>query len=57
MKLSLTIQDTIHTCDSQGDDLYHIILHFKSLLLAQGYDEEKIDGCLKGVVGVCISKE
>jgi hypothetical protein len=56
MKISLTIQDTIHTCDSQGDDLYHIILHFKSLLLAQGYDEEKIDGCLKGAVGVCISK-
>ncbi len=57
MKLSLTIDETECTIESKEDDLYHIILHFKSMLLSHGYDSEKINGCFESATKIWITKE
>jgi hypothetical protein len=53
MKILIEIDDEIHSVESNNPnskDLYHMILHFKGLLMGIGHSEEKIDGCLKGAL-------
>ena len=38
-------------------DLYHMIMHFKGLLLGMGYDLENVDGCFKGAVDTKFTHE
>jgi hypothetical protein len=53
MKILIEINKEIHSVESDREnskDLYHMILHFKGLLMGIGHSEEKIDGCFKSAL-------
>lgn len=55
MKISVELDEQVYTFETDrksSRDLYHMIMHFKGLLLGMGYDLEKIDGCFKGAVDI-----
>ena len=51
MKISIELDNDIYSFETDKErsiDLYHIILHFKGVLLGMVYDLDKIDGCFDG---------